>query len=811
MSKKQVVKTVRSVFPYFCTMRGILLLFICLFGYTATAQRTGLQAGEIRGTVTDALNNRGLANVSVSLAGKPNTTTDSLGRFVIGQLKPGYYTIELALVGYKKQNVADIAVTNSRPAVITASLEGEIAALGEVKIRAPLFLKPLESPISLRTLGVAEIKRNPGANRDISKVIQSLPGVATQVSFRNDIIIRGGAPNENRFFLDGIEIPNINHFSTQGSSGGPVGLINVDFIKDVNFYSGAFPASRGNSLSSVFEFTQRDGKSDKMGASLTVGASDLAAVVEGPIGSKTTYLASYRYSYLQGLFKLLQLPFLPAYQDFQFKVKTRFNARNELTLIGIGAIDRFKLNFNAEKTAENLYTLANIPVNGQNNYAVGATYKNYRENGFSTWVISRNFLDNSAIKYQDNDPAKTKTIDYTSQETENKLRYENVNRYGAIKLSYGAGLETALYTTNTLGRAPIDPVIYRSRLQFEKYSFFAKGSTTTANNRLNLSFGLRGDGATYSSRTQNPLKTLSPRLSAAFTLSDRWSINASTGRYYQLPAYTLLGYRLSDDAPLYNKDVGYIRADHAVLGLEYNPGSSTRFTLEGFFKHYARYPMLRLFGDTVPLANLGGDFGVVGNRPVAGYSKGRSYGIELLAQRRATQGFYGIAAVTLFKSEFLDKRGSFVQSAWNSRFIVSLTGGKVFQRNWEAGARFRFSGGSPYTPYDQPLSSLRSNYTIYPQGIPDFDRLNTDRLASFYQVDLRIDKKYPFRKFNLNFYIDVQNVTYNKYELQASLNAERDPSGALVADPADPTRVKTFLLKNESGNILPTIGVIVEF
>ena len=181
----------------------------------------------------------------------------------------------------------------------------------------------------MRNIGVTEIKRNPGGNRDISKAIQSLPGVATQVSFRNDIVIRGGAPSENRFYIDGIEIPNINHFSTQGSSGGPVGLINVDFIRDVDFYSGAFPANRGNTLSSVFEFRQKDGRSDKLSSSLTVGSSDFATTLEGPIDAKTTFLASYRYSYLQGLFKLLGLPFLPAYQDYQFKIKHKINSKNE--------------------------------------------------------------------------------------------------------------------------------------------------------------------------------------------------------------------------------------------------------------------------------------------------------------------------------------------------------------------------------------------------------------------------------------------------------------------------------------------------
>ncbi|MFD0765186.1 TonB-dependent receptor domain-containing protein [Mucilaginibacter lutimaris] len=787
-------------------MKKILFILLLISPYTAFCQ-----TGTVRGKITAMLSNSPLGAASIVIVGTDKgTVTDSTGIYQLNNLKPGYYTLQVSLIGYRPKTLYDIQVTNAKISIADVSLDDDAQTLGEVKISAARFYKTLESPLSLRTIGSTEIKRNPGGNRDISKVIQSLPGVSSPVSFRNDIIIRGGAPNENRFYIDGVEIPNINHFATQGSSGGPVGLINVDFINEVDFYSGAFPANRGNALGSVFEFKQKDGPTDRTNATVTLGSSDLAASLAGPLGKKTTFISSYRYSYLQGLFKLIGLPFLPSYQDFQFKLKTKFNQKNELTILGLGAIDRFKLNFDAKKTELNQYTLANIPVNSQNNYTVGATYKHFRNNGYSLLVLSRDFLDNNAIKYQDNNEAGTKTLDYTSQETENKFRFENVSSTNGYRINFGAGAESAQYKTNTYNLLPFGSNIYTSNISFFKYSLFGQLSRAYLEDKLNLSFGIRVDANTFSDRMNDLSKTLSPRFSASYNLTDKLSVNFNTGIYYQLPAYTVLGYRDVNGIAA-NKNVSYISNKQLVLGLEYNTLKNTRFTIEGFYKFYKDYPLVRVLGDSIPLANLGADFGVVGNQQVVGSTKGRSYGVEFFAQQRLNKGFYGIISLTLFRSEFQDKKGEYVQSSWNNRYILSVTGGKVFKRNWEVGAKLRYTGGGPYTPYDISSSTLKSNYAIFPQGIPNWQQLNTQRLKDFYQLDVRVDKKYPFRKFTLNVYLDIQNLTYNQYQLQGYLVPDRDVNGNIQDATGDPSRFKSKILDNRGGNVLPTLGVIFEF
>lgn len=793
----------------FSTARKYSLLFVVVILFSISSAYA--QSGVIRGTIKNAINNEVLPSVTVIIQGTTiGVLSDFDGNYVIEKLAPGFYNVEFKYIGYKSKIIYEVQVTNSKPSIVDAELEEDAKKLTEVEVKASAFYKPQESPVSLRTIGVSEIKRNPGGNRDISKVIQSLPGVASTVSFRNDIIIRGGAPNENKFYLDGVEIPNINHFATQGSTGGPVGLINVDFVKEVDFYSGAFPTNRGNALSSVFDFKFKDGRTDRVGASLTLGSSDLATVIEGPISKNTTFIASYRRSYLQFLFKALELSFLPEYNDFQFKVKTKIDDKNEITIIGLGALDDFSLNLDANKTEDQKYQLQVLPVFGQSNYTIGANYKRFRTNGFSTLVISRNYLNNTTEKYPDNDETKPITLQYSSKEIENKLRLENTNVYKGYKLNYGAGLESSTYTNDTYNNTPFGVIDYSSELNFFRYALFAQASKGYLKERLQLSLGLRADANTYSAEMNNLLEQLSPRVSASYAINDKISVNANFGRYYQTPAYTVLGYR-NNAGELVNKNVKYISNTQSVLGVEYNTLSNLRFTVEGFYKIYDNYPMVATGGDTIPLANLGADFGVVGDRPVAALTKGRSYGLEFLAQQKLQKGFYGIVAFTLVRSEFQDKNEEYIPSSWDNRYILSLTGGKIFKKNWELGAKLRFSGGAPYTPIDVANSSTIANYNLNPQGSLDYSRLNANRLGTFYQLDVRLDKKYNFKKFAFNIFLDIQNLTGFVYQLQPNFLVVRDANGDPQVDPADSSKYSTKLINNPIGNTLPSIGLIIEW
>lgn len=791
-------------------MKYTLSFIFALVAFAVSAQNA-----VIRGQVVDAKNNEPLPFANVIAQGTQfGTTTDIDGNFEL-RVDAGLYNLEISFIGYRTKLEPEIQASPASPAQITVKLDEDAQQLAEVEVVANPFEKDAESPVSVQNLGVNEIRRSPGGNQDISRVIQNLPGVASSVSFRNDLIVRGGAPNENRFYLDGIEIPSINHFSTQGGGGGPVGIINVNFLEGVDFYTGAFPVNRGYALSSVMDLRFKDPRMDGWGFKGQIGASDIGLTAEGPLGDRTGMILSVRRSYLQFLFSLLELPFLPTYNDFTLKVKHKINDRSEITLLGIGAIDNFDLNLDANETESQQYILNNLPVNEQWNYSTGIKYTLYGENGYQNFVLSRYHLNNTAVKYEGNDESSDDNLilDYESQEIENKFRYENISRYGNQRIVYGVNLEHARYKNSTFNRTvangqPIT-VDFNSQLDLWKYGLFGNYSFDPLP-RLTVSAGFRVDGSDFNDETSNPFSQFSPRLSLSYGITDKLSFNFNTGIFYQLPPYTVLGYRDNDEVLINQENgIGYVQSNHLVAGVSYLLPFNSKVSVEGFYKTYDNYPLLTR--DSISLANLGSDFGIIGNEPAIPTSDGRSYGIEILYQQKLFKGFYGIVSYTFVLSEFTNGGSEFVPSSWDNRNLVSLTGGKKWGNNWEAGFRWRFLGGAPFTPFDLETTALKEVWDVTGQGVPDYDRINTLRNGNFNQLDVRIDKKWFFETWNLNLYFDVENVLGFTLEQQPFVDVERDNEGNPVTDPNDPTRYWLKELENTAGTTLPTIGVIIDF
>ncbi len=791
------------------TIKTFILLLILPFLSLA-------QNASLKGVVVDATSNEPLPFVNVLVAGtSTGTVTDENGRFVFNDLEPGFVRVEASFVGYRKAISSEIEVNRSGAASIEIKLEKTTSEIEEVTVKASPFRKTIESPVSLRTIGIGEIEKSPGANRDISKVIQSFPGVQSTPAYRNDIIIRGGGPSESRFYLDDVEVPIINHFATQGASGGPVGILNADFIREVNYFSGAFPANRGNALSGVFEFKQIDGNEERMKFHGTIGASEIAATLDGPIGEKTNYVFSVRRSYLQFLFSVLELPFLPNFTDMQFKFRTRLNQQNEITFIGLGAYDVNELNMDIDDPDEEQeYILSQLPENKQWSYTFGAVYKHYRENSYQTLVLSRSHLNNKADKYLENDESSesNRILDYVSEEIENKFRFENTSRLDGYKLTFGASIDFVNYQNNTVAGRFYEGVLiqvnYDTNLDLVKYGLFAQLSKSVFQERLALSLGVRTDANNYSSSMENMLDQFSPRFSASYSLTPKWSLNFNTGRYYQLPSYTSLGYK--EEGILVNKenDLNYISVDHFIGGLEFRPKSTVQLSAEAFLKNYDDYPLS--VNDQISLANKGADFGVIGDEEVVSSSKGRAYGAEFQARINSTDGFNFNLSYTLVRSEFTDGTGSYIPSSWDSKHLLILTTTKDLKKDWRVGARWRFVGGLPYTPWDMDKSSLVEAWNLSGGPYPDFSKLNAERFKPFHQLDIRVDKSFYWEKLTAKFYIDIQNFYNFQAEQQPILVRATDANGNfLLTD--NGSRYVLEEIKNTTGTVLPTIGVIIAF
>jgi hypothetical protein len=810
-----------------------LLFFTLLIASLQSSLAQGL--GSVAGTITDKNSLTPLTGATIRIEGTSlATVSDSLGRFRITGITPKTYTLRISSIGFTELVLYNTVITVGNELNLTLQLETLATKLAEVTVssgRKTAIAASLETPLSVQKLTTEEIRSNPGGNFDVSRVIQALPGVGGTAGsvggYRNDIIIRGGAPNENVYYLDGIEIPVINHFATQGSAGGPTGMLNVSFLEEVKLSSSSFDARFDNALSSVIQFRQRNGNPNRVQGNLRLSATELATTLEGPLSAKTTFLASARRSYLQLLFKAIDLPIRPNYWDFQYKVTHRINKKTTLTLLGLGAIDDFSFGAPREATPEKLYILDATPAIQQWNYTFGVSLRKQIPGGYWNLALSRNMFDNAIEKFDGNntqDETKRRT-GINSQEIENKVRFDVNKTIRGVKIAYGGVVQYAKSNNNSFIRIRqelrdgagnlIQPAVtskYLSDIDLWRTGAFIQISKRMAQDRLSMSGGLRTDMNSFTESGGDPLRTLSARVGLSYVLADKWSLNASVGDYYKLPVYTILSFR-NNQGQLVNRNTDYTRSSHVVIGTEFLPAPTTRFTLEAFYKRYDRVPLS--IRDGISLSNLGGDFNAVGNEAVRTDGQGYSYGFEFFAQQKLSKRFFGTLSYTYFISRFSGADKKMIASAWDNRHLLSFIGGYKMGKNWEIGVKFRYQGGAPFTPFDMAQSQL--NYLTLGTGVLNLSQLNSQRLGAFHSGDIRIDKKWNWKKTTFDLFLDITNFYGAKSPAFPQFTFKRNETNtAFLTTNGQPINLNgsnaiPLILANEDGTLIPTIGFIVEF
>ena len=768
---------------------------------------------QVKGTVIDKSSRQPLEFINVMIVGlNKGGVTNAEGKFSIGQVPPGIYRLQASAIGYKTVTTPEY-ILSTRDLHIQIEMEENQTELEGVTVTASPFRRDIESPVSLRIIGLQEIEKSPGANRDISRIVQSYPGVAfSPIGYRNDLIVRGGSPSENRFYLDGVEIPNINHFSTQGASGGPVGILNADLIREVNFYTGAFPTDKGNALSSVLDFKLRDGDMERNSLKATLGASEVSLASNGHLGKKTSYLVSVRQSYLQFLFDMLGLPFLPTFTDAQFKLKTRFAARNELTVLGLGGIDKMKLNTKADDE-DNEYILSYLPKIQQETFTLGAVYRHYAGAHVQSVVASHSYLNNRNTKYQQNDESDPEHLMLRLRSTEQntQLRLENSSSFRNWKVTVGTSLDYSQYSNTTFQKVYTDHAQtfdYHTYLGIMRWGLFGTVNYTSIDERFTASLGLRADANNYSAAMKDLSDQLSPRLSLSYQLTEHWSLSGNAGLYYQLPPYTALGFKNNNGLYANKYALRYMQVSQGSVGLNWRKGDTFEVSVEGFYKDYDKIPLS--VADGIPLTCKGNDYGVIGNELLTSTAQGRSYGAELLLKWLIAKKLNLASSFTLFKSEYrTDKESEYIASAWDNRFIFNLRGTYNLPRHWSVGMKVSCIGGAPYTPYDADKSSLVTAWNAQGKPYYDYTRYNEERLPAFTQVDIRIDKTFYLKRCMLGFYIDLQNIAGSKLK-----QADVLMSTGVIKNPDAPIAEQRYVmksLKQESGTLLPTLGITFEY
>lgn len=760
--------------------------------------------GIVNGYIYDSKSQLPLLGANVIIEGtEKGAISDENGFFQISEIKPQSYNLLVSYVGYQSKKIFNIIIKSKGNQTLEIYLLESAQELDEVVLFESPFKKSKETPLSINTFSRVEIESYPGADNDVTKVVQSMPGLSPSVGgFRNDIIIRGGAPNETVYYLDEIEIPNINHFSTQGSAGGPQGMINISFIDEVTLSTSAFGVEYDNPLSGVLQFNQKNGNPREISGNFRFGASDSAITVEGPLSKEennnTTFIFSARKSYLQFLFKLIGLPIRPDYWDFQGKINHKIDEYNSINIVGLGAIDDFSVEAPEDFDFTQQSFLEQVPIIKQNSTTIGASWiRKFKETkGQFVLALSTNKLKNIFSRYDDNENLEGIYFRNDSHEWETKLRAKTTNYLKDWKITWGGNIQYSDYYNNTTDY--YNQIEYLTKINFYKYGLFGSVSKSFIDSKLDVSIGIRTDEDNFSTGSKL-IDNLSPRVSTSYALTKdrRLKWNTSIGTYFKIPTYTVLGFR-NLTGNFTNQNAKYTKSNHYVTGFDYSIGNASKISIEGFIKRYFDFPVSIL--DGVSLANKGADFEVLGNEDIVTIGEGRTKGIEFLFQQKLTRNFYGIFSYTFFKSEFTDINGDYLPSVWDSKHLSSFSGGYKLKRNWEISSRWRFAGKTPYVPYD-----LEASLNNYPNMVLDYSQLGNVKLDNFSQIDVRFDKKWNKENLSINLFIEILNLLAQKIPSPTEYGLERDDFGNILT----PLNLVEVDVNRES--IIPSFGFSIDF
>lgn len=738
---------------------------------------------EKRGTITGIVLNEAtkqpipFVNILV-LDTNYGASTDENGKFKIENLPINSYSVRASAVGFMSVTKTDIIVSNIKSNELVFLLRQMPIELENVTVMSDYFSNDRTEIGSIKTFSYEEIRRSPGGFEDVIRALSVLPGVALVSSGRNDLIVRGGAPFENLFLIDGFEVSNINHFGTQGASGGPLSYVNLDFVRETSFSTGGFSSLYGDKLSSVLKIDLRNGRTDKLGGKATISASQFGFNLEGPISNNSSFFVSARRSYLDFIFKAAGFGFVPEYYDVISKFNFRLDNNINISYLFVSAFDNVKY-FN--DTEDQRFENSRVLGSDQIQYLTGISFQKLFENGFYTIFLSRNYVDYDASQ---RDSLLNPIFLNKSLEAENNFKTEVVlNLSNKTELTFGGSIKDIKFNTDiklpsyftTFGESlPIDSLKYRNR--FFKSSLFSNLSWMPSVQWL-INIGLRFDNFNAIEKKNY----LSPRFSIAYDITSEIKLTFSSGLYNQFPSYIWL-------AEEFNRNLKAINVTQNIFGIEFRSSDDSKIKTEVFFKNYNNYPA-SLLRPYLLLANTGAgysgtedNFSSFGFDKLVSDGKGNSKGIEISAQKKLSDiPLYGIFSLTYSQTKFTALDGIERNGSYDQTWLINLSGGYKFDEKWETSFKFRFATGQPYTPFNSDGSQSIINY-------------NSSRVKDLHSLDLRVDRRWFFSNFTLITYLDVQNIYNNK-------------NGGFI-------RWNAREKKEENGGsigILPSIGVSLEF
>lgn len=718
---------------------------LLLFLFVLKAEPNGF----VKGKIIDINSQLPLVGANIVIKSTSiGTISDDDGYFSIKDIPNGNYSISVSYIGYKTVYLSDIWVRPNAYDFLNVKLEQSIIQIDDITVEENFFKKSLVNEFQSVSFNRDDMRRSPGSGQEITRIINTLPSVASVGENRQDMMVRGGGPTENGFLIDNIYIPSISHFQqADGRSNGPVGIINTDMVENLDFYSNGFSSKYGNKLSSFGDITYRSGNREKSEGYGLLGMGGLGFLIEGPVTNKVSYITSFRMSYLDIIADAINASGgMPSYNDFQTKIDYKPNIYNTFSILmitGGSLYDRDKKG--ALDVGESEYgELKN------NQLTLGINYRRiWNEKAYSNTSLS---ISNKYSKV-DFSNINTDSSVFKNIEEADIFNFRQINHIkiaSQTNLEFGFDAQWTAQSYDYLRRLNdsnifLDEIKFNQKVSISNYSTFFTVKKNLGR-KLISSIGLRTDRNDYENTT-----LLSPRINLDYEIvNSKTNLIFNIGDYYQNPPAIYVANKTS-------ARLKSARARQYSVSLEHMITTSTKFSISAYQKDYNNSPILlnsNLHNDpTFLFDELRMYNGIVSEGSAS------SKGLEVLIQKKRVENFYGLIGSSIFNSTFIDFEGIERNRNHNYRYIFNIVGGYRPKSDWEISIRWSYFGGRPYTPINLEASILNN------EQYSDVENFNENKTPDYHSLFVRYERRYNLKKSNLILFFEIWN-TYNRENIE---------------------------------------------
>ncbi len=745
----------------------IYILISCLYCKISFAQQVILQ--NIRGKVVDKVTHEPLIGASVFIEGSTpviGTATDTAGNFLLKGVPVGRKSLKISCIGYLSKESDNLIISSAHEMFLDIELQPNTITVKEVVITSGIDKHmPLNSMamVSARSFSIDETSRYAGSLGDPARMASNFAGVMAESPQRNDIIVRGNSPSGLLWRLDGIEIPNPNHFGTIGTTGGPVTILNNNLLTNSDFYISAFPAEYGNALAGVFDLKMRTGNPFARNFWGEIGWNGFEAGAEGGFNknNRSSYLAAYRYTFLGIIGKLGLIGYVPQYQDLTLKFDIPTEHAGEFSIIGMQGTSHIDLFDTGKKTDE--WTFSDEGQNLSLKTGMGLIGLTHR-----ITLNKKISLHQYLSAQQSFNRERTDTFSLVSLTPFPTDRYDSYqNKFSASSSveflpgkndEFKAGITGDLYQVH-FSDSSWQSSFYRASTLINENVFLLRGYAELQDQVLGKLILTNGIYSQY--MFMNKSFSIEPRAGIRWIINDKHTLGAGYGLHSQmipLPVYFFRTYDENGSYSLTNRNLGFSKSNHLVLSYDFRLNENIHLKMETYCQFLYHIPVQA--GNNFSqysMINFGESYGIREIDSLVNKGRGRNMGIEFTLERFFTKGYYWMTTLSLFDSRYTGSDGIWRHTAFDGNFILNLLGGHewTFHTNHTIAVDLKalFAGGKRYVPVDVE-KSMQTRHTIY-----DWEHAYEKRYGDFFRLDLRLSYNLNLKHTSHRFAIDLQNIT----------------------------------------------------